>query len=117
MGNAETKKSAAQRQFENTERRLLDFGFKWWTQQQHECDSTKGAPGSDDDKKRPSFACTDVETEKGRVLHTVSVVPCGEATTSRPPLVLLHGYGGGLGLYYAVLPQLVNASIFKHMFD
>ncbi len=111
MGNNQTTKD---QNLLNAEKEILKFGAKW-------CDSLDK---SDERLKHDSFSCyrfDDVATSSGRTLHTVcfinptssSYVEFKESkeskeSSSREPLILLHGYGGGIGNYFATLPLLAE---------
>lgn len=62
-----------------------------------DCPLRRGADKSSGDKPVPTH----------RVHAVRAVSECG-TDPAVPPLVLLHGYSWGVGVYYATLPQLAQ---------
>ena len=80
------------------EEALLDAGLAWWRTIRP-------------DGPTISYATTDVPLEsvqtKRLFIHTVEY-SCGEPKPGAPALVCLHGFGFGIGLYYAAAPALAE---------
>jgi len=95
MGNDATKRSQA---IDSSESMLFDFGRSWWARR------SSGGVAS------PAFVAKNVPTVGGRFIHTVSATSSSSSSSSskREPFVLLHGYGGGAAMFFAVLPQLAE---------
>mmetsp|Transcript_2211 Transcript_2211/g.6665 ORF Transcript_2211/g.6665 Transcript_2211/m.6665 type:complete len:381 (+) Transcript_2211:44-1186(+) len=76
---------------------LLDHGVRWWSDQ-------GGAP--------VSYTTLDVPLHDGdgSHIHTVEYFSKGgeEKGAKRAPLVCLHGYGFGTGLYFSTMPSIVG---------
>ena len=98
MGNSLAYKDAIR----ESEARLFEYGFEWYRKETG--------------KKTEASALTieDVGTRNGRSVHTVSIRrhkkddDNDNDRNDRGPLVMLHGYGGGAGMYYSILPQLAS---------
>lgn len=100
------------------EGKLLDWGLTWW--QQRHTDFTpyvcSGAIswGSYKSGKvsigrhalQIQMQRFDVPIAGGHTIHTVKYAGGGRA--SGPPLLLVHGYGSGIGIFYSVLPILAT---------
>lgn len=92
------------------EERLFQLGIGWWR-------SWKAANALDGGQRSSSlasaagaFVAHDVVDASGCELHMVQCRRVeGPDGARAPPLVLLHGYGSGTGIYYAALPPLAEA--------
>ena len=56
--------------------------------------------------KVPAYQVSDVSIENGFTIHTVKCTKPAGNGPKLPPMVLIHGYGGGVGMWYATLPLL-----------
>lgn len=99
------------------EHELLSRGVEWWTR----VSRAREVPSS----PRPSpplsspppvaFSLRDVPIGDGLHIHTAEYSPSEMEEERRsagggeqPPLVMMHGFGTGLGIYYAALPALAE---------
>merc|ERR1711998_591211 len=80
------------RTMENAEHALLSFGVKWWDEW------NKSSSGI-------TFEPIDVPVPGGHV-HMVQYKAEADEDADGVPLVLLHGFGSGVGIYNATLPVL-----------
>eukprot|EP00939_MAST-03C_sp_MAST-3C-sp1_P002601 g2601.t1 len=86
-----------------SESRLFGYGFEWYQ-------SVKGKKKKTEEEEKTPLKFEDVSTRNGRSIHTVSIErrEGDKAGNDYGPLVLLHGYGGGVGMFYSILPQLAS---------
>lgn len=99
-----TSQSMKEQRLRDAEKAVLTFGATWYA--------------SSHRRASVSFEYSDVCTGNGRTMHTVKcVLPTKDSDVefkeskgnqTREPLILLHGYGGGVGNFYAVLPKLTE---------
>lgn len=106
MGQSMTK----EQRLRDAEKDILMFGAKWCASEINRRDR----------KMTASYRFDDVPTTQNRTMHTVQCEIASESddisvefketknNVSREPLVLLHGYGGGVGNFYAVMPLIAE---------
>ena len=101
-----TSQSTKEQRLRDAEKDVLTFGASWFASSHRRA-------------AKVSFEYSDVAMKNNRTLHTVKCVRASAASDvefkeskgsqqQREPLVLLHGYGGGVGNFYAVLPNLAE---------
>lgn len=83
------------------EHNLLHAGLSWHAQwrKQHET------------KKRESdvrIETRDIDIGDGMHIHTVEYFSANHVDEKQPPLVCMHGFATGIGIYYAALPSLAE---------
>lgn len=90
------------------ERALLTRGLEWWTQHGQPAEPQRAPP--------VEFTLSDVAVGDGLHIHTAAYRKTEAVHRRTPPakpseqtpLVAMHGFGTGLGIYYAALPALAE---------
>ena len=93
--------------FIKAEEELLTKGITWWARWSR--------PAEPEPTPNVSFTVKNVELGNGLHIHTAIYThtnspskPGGSDGTDKLPLVAMHGYGTGLGIYYGALPILAE---------
>lgn len=95
--------------FLKAEEELLTKGIQWWTRWNR--------PSEPASAPNVSFKVKNVDLGNGLHIHTAEYActnpeaasqPAGSDGTDKLPLVAMHGYGTGLGIYFAALPALAE---------
>ena len=93
------------------ENELLRSGVQWysWYTQKANNSSEKTTNGLEK-AKALSFTARDVPIGEEQLIHTVEYSKADESNTDKDglPIVCMHGFGTGVGIYYAALPALAD---------
>lgn len=111
MGNFESTRSHALR----AENELLNWGVDWWESWKSRHSGAAYAEADSENSSRAvEFRSYDVNLDPDghEFIHTVRFAKKhsgpGETAKMKTPLVLMHGYGSGIGIYSTALPQLAE---------
>ena len=86
----------------HAEKAILNDGLQWYAQwRRRQQDFNHG------EVNLPDIDVRDVDIGDGLFIHTVEYVTASSAD-DQIPLVCMHGFGTGVGIYYAALPALAE---------